>query len=1053
MKIYGIALAPRGQKEKSVFDFQRAASSRDILKKGSNELYDGLLRALGDENETAKDAWVEFELKGRRYVLSATTNAEGVTRRALKEKDCDGKTEVVAREKRVNEELYRLAGCDLRELAQNCFASADGFKEFVKTGSARSFADLDGLLRTADEGEKVFAGLKERHGQALERARRMTDADIPFSAKENIEKLFAAVKANLAEREERASELEKLKRNMFGQKAAGALAAEYASDSAKLEKLLENKDYIDLKRGQLAAYDEACELVARMRRLDAEKQVLEALKEKRQALKGEIDWQDGEFASITEQLVSKQAQADSLIAKKSRMEIAIDEQKKAEELKRRNNELTESMGKLNVQLDRLETKKVNLKNNLADVEQSIAEIRQSMESFNIPEQSIGELMENVRAEVKITEIRAQTDRLQTEIAARESDIADKELTISGQTKQLNSLMALDSTVAPLKAKDAIVSVIDAKIDKLTLINDSLKEKLNNFRRALEDNGFQEMRLEQSSESISTVLVRKQFAKEEEFKRQVLLAGREEPDNISVMSALPAQLDDPEIERLKSDLANRTMDRQEAMRASAMLKGAMGEISRHIAVNNAEIESLRQEKSNINRKYLELVAQNQAESTQQYLKSLETNGATRYLLGIQEDVVKNETELRALKRDLEQKKGRLTELTTRLNYLSDNRRSVSDEGGLEVIMQTNEQIKHELADIGDRLSLSYKQHKTILDTIDQLDNKRLRIQELIIETLQKIRANEREIVAAGEKAEEFAGGETEERLAELEGELEEVESERNMLFDSKENLSRQVFDKRVELRCLEIDCDVKEKALEESRRSLSEMLKSSERNEEWIRAIADLSDEDIEATRRGVKNFDYLFEKLTERTDTEKRALELLPREKEIPRAAERAAHLERRLANLDAKAAELEEKLDYELNVFVNTGALKVSLAQAANEAEILGGLTEALNETKVASAIIYDKVKSVVAYADSLLKTMSEGRLGVSFENELVFSDSEQNAIELAGIENTDRLLIYLSLLLAQPAHNGERGNWLIVDERIVCNRLKLNKALSLLDVEYAAV
>lgn len=207
----------------------------------------------------------------------------------------------------------------------------------------------------------------------------------------------------------------------------------------------------------------------------------------------------------------------------------------------------------------------------------------------------------------------------------------------------------------------------------------------------------------------------------------------------------------------------------------------------------------------------------------------------------------------------------------------------------------------------------------------------------------------------------------------------------------------------------------------------------------------------DAQRR--KNFDYLFEKLTERTDTEKRALELLPREKEIPRAAERAAHLERRLANLDAKAAELEEKLDYELNVFVNTGALKVSLAQAANEAEILGGLTEAFNETKVASAIIYDKVKSVVAYADSLLKIMSEGRLGVSFENELVFSDSEQNAIELAGIENTDRLLIYLSLLLAQPAHNGERGNWLIVDERIVCNRLKLNKALSLLDVEYAAV
>lgn len=1052
MKIESISLAPRGQKEKSVFRFERADLSRGIIKKGSNELYEGLRRALGGA-DSGKDVWVEFELDGAHYVLSAVTNAEGVTRRALKVKNSEGKTEVLAREKRVFEELERLSSCDLKEVAQNCYASADGFGEFVKTGSVRSFPDLGRLLEIADEAESVYENTRRRHEEALERARRLSGRDMPFSAKENIEKLFAPLKSSFSEREEKSAELEKLKLNVFVGQARSALAAEYDADKGKLEKLLLNKDYIDLKRSQLAAYDEAQELVGRMRALEAEREALKALEEKIDSLNGEIEWQDGEFASITEQLVAKQAQGDLLIAKKSRMEIAIEEQKKAEELRRRNSELSDSMGKLNVQLDKLETKKVNLKNNLANVEQSISEIRQSMESFNIPEQSIGELMESVRAEVKITEIRAQTDRLQTEIAARESDIADKELTISGQTKQLNSLMALDSTVAPLKAKDAIVAVIDAKIDKLTLINDSLKEKLNNFQRALEENGFQEMRLEQSSESISTVLVRKQFAKEEEFKRQVLLAGRQEPDNISVMSALPAQLDDPEIDRLKSDLANRTMDRQEAMRTSAMLKGAMGEISRHIAVNNAEIESLRQEKSNINRKYLELVAQNQAESTQQYLKSLETNGATRYLLGIQEDVVKNETELRALKRDLEQKKGRLTELTARLNYLSDNRRGVTDEGGLELIMQTNEQIKHELADIGDRLALSYKQHKTILDTIDQLDNKRLRIQELIIETLQKIRANEREIVAAGEKAEEFAGGEIEERLAELEGELEEVESERNMLFDSKENLSRQVFDKRVELRCLKSEHEIREKALDESKRSLSVLLKAPDRNEDWIRAVADLSDEDIEATRRGVKNFDYLFDKLTEKTETEKRVLELLPCPEEIPHAADKLVRLERRLANLKAQAADLEEKLDYELSVFVNTGAVKISLAQAANEAEILGGAAEALRQTGIAAAIIADKVKSVVKSADILLCSMTEGRFGLNYTDSLVVVDAEKNRLELAGLENTDRLLVYLSLLMAQPAHNGVKGSWLILDERILCNRARLNKALSRLDnIEYAS-
>lgn len=62
--------------------------------------------------------------------------------------------------------------------------------------------------------------------------------------------------------------------------ARSALAAEYDADKGKLEKLLSNKDYIDLKRSQLAAYDEAQELVGRMRALEAEREALKALEEK-----------------------------------------------------------------------------------------------------------------------------------------------------------------------------------------------------------------------------------------------------------------------------------------------------------------------------------------------------------------------------------------------------------------------------------------------------------------------------------------------------------------------------------------------------------------------------------------------------------------------------------------------------------------------------------------------------------------------------------------------------------------------------------------------------
>ena len=93
--------------------------------------------------------------------------------------------------------------------------------------------------------------MKERHGQALKRARRMADADIPFSAKENIEKAVCRRQGKPCRAEERASELKSLNAICSVKKAAGAIAAEYASDSAKLEKLLENKDYIDLKRDSL----------------------------------------------------------------------------------------------------------------------------------------------------------------------------------------------------------------------------------------------------------------------------------------------------------------------------------------------------------------------------------------------------------------------------------------------------------------------------------------------------------------------------------------------------------------------------------------------------------------------------------------------------------------------------------------------------------------------------------------------------------------------------------------------------------------------------------
>ena len=80
----------------------------------------------------------------------------------------------------------------------------------------------------------------------------------------------------------------------------------------------------------------------------------------------------------------------------------------------------------------------------------------------------------------------------------------------------------------------------------------------------------------------------------------------------------------------------------------------------------------------------------------------------------------------------------------------------------------------------------------------------------------------------------------------------------------------------------------------------------------------------------------------------------------------------------------------------------------------------------------------------------MTKGKLLVTyFNNDLIIGDDQNNLLEFSQLDNSDRLIIYTSLLLAQPSTNGIKGDWLILDERIICNRGRYFKALQLIDVD----
>ena len=64
-------------------------------------------------------------------------------------------------------------------------------------------------------------------------------------------------------------------------------------------------------------------------------------------------------------------------------------------------------------------------------------------------------------------------------------------------KRFRSVAEIDVAVTPMKAKDTILQVLDAKYSKLETINQSLQEKSRNLDRALEDYKFRIIQIEQS----------------------------------------------------------------------------------------------------------------------------------------------------------------------------------------------------------------------------------------------------------------------------------------------------------------------------------------------------------------------------------------------------------------------------------------------------------------------------------------------------------------------------------------------------------------------------
>lgn len=699
MKISKVVATNVETNEKQVYTFGTATEGKRLVTTRGGKLNNYLEFCFREDVDCVKDVEVEFLVNDEEFSLGRLHNEDGTNRSVLKKKE-DGHWQVVARTRAI-EYVEELIDEQLADMLKIDYVNNKSIEEFH--GDLKIFDQIRLLADVQDSVVKSSEQARELKQNALRKVREYA-SNYKKTSPEQLDAINGELNALFGEITAATTELSDLKARKTSESLRGDIARELETTQKKYTLLTSRQAEIDDARQKVKLHDEIENLIPKIKTLKAVEEQRAEYEKKRYAITTELEWQENELVSINQQLEEKQRQYALSQDKRNRVESINNEMSYVSSLYEKNKQLNESLLELNEKQQRLSAEKVMYANKMDELEKSITEVKENLDAFDVPAKSVGELLETVRVDVKIDEVEAQIDKLQSEIAVKESQIAEKESNLVVQMKRFRSVAEIDVAVTPMKAKDTILQVLDAKYSKLETINQSLQEKSRNLDRALEDYKFRIIQIEQSKSKLQAEHTKMMLRKQEEFKREVFLNSQKVfSDDASGVFAVTANFQDQEVEALEQEISARTMDRELLIERAYQLEGSIKEIKRHMEINSAEMETLQREKSNINNRYNEIISQNSNETVFNYLKALNTDGGTKYLLNVQQDAVRCEAELAELKRSTEALRAKLSALKSRLKYLKETQQQLdSSQTSVDSLVSTNDKVKEELTDIGEDL---------------------------------------------------------------------------------------------------------------------------------------------------------------------------------------------------------------------------------------------------------------------------------------------------------------------------------------------------------------
>ena len=1038
MKITKVVATDPQSNEKHVFTFGTALTGKGVVTTKGGRLNNYLEFCFHEEAiDCSRDVEVEFSIDGEEFSLSRLHNIDGSVRSVLK-KMVDGRWQVVARTRAISY-IEELINGKMSDILNVDYVNNRAVVDFH--GDLKRFDEIRILTEVQDSILKSTAAARQAKATALQKVREYSATSAQEAKPEELDAINGELSAATQEITVATAELGELKSKRDVDSLRSGIAKDLEVAQQKYNKLLARQDEIEELRARVRLRDDVEMLVPKVKNLRAVTEQRAEYEKKRYAITSELEWQENELASINAQLDEKNRQYAKSQDKRNRIEAINNELAYIASLYEKNKKLNETLLELNDKQQRLTAEKAMYSNKLENVEKSINEVREGLDAFQIPARSVGELLENVRIDVKIDEVTAQVEKLQSEIAVKESQIAEKESALVIQVKRFRAVAELDVKVTPIKAKDTILQVLDSKYSKLESINTSLNEKLRNLQRASEDYKYRIIQLEQSRSRIQNELNKTMLKKQEEFKREVFLNSQKVySDDASSVFAVTANFHDQDIEALEQELTGRNLDRDLLLERAYQLDGAIKEIKRHIEVNAAEMATLQREKDNINKRYNEIVTQNSNEAVFNYLKALNSDNGTKYLLDVQQEAVRSEAELAELKKATESMRQKLSSLRSRLRYLKETQQQLDDtQASVDTLVATNDKLKDELTDIGDRLTAGYEQYKSVSRQLESIESKLDDVRGQIVETSKTIKVNEAQIAEANHKARRYAGSDDlEAAIANFRYEIGDVESELQMLTESKQITEKEVFKKRLEMEKTEWLYESKDREYNELYQDLQFEFNLKGLDVDKIAAM-DL-DASVENLRRVITEYDATRASLAERIDNLYSIIKTQPAQAV---SNEEIAAKEAEIARLTERKQQLEQQRQNQFSTYVAASTARVKVTAAAAEARALTNMRETLNQNEIISLLIRDKIRTTLILATQYLNAFTGGSYRLVEEDykvSLVFNGEKIGYDDLPANVKT---AVYVSILLSVPNKDSSDGKWLIFEERINIDKKVLSDML----------